>query len=471
MLHVWLMSQQSPLFVWRPEQKTWQPQADWQQIRANFGDSTVCLYFPSRHLQQVSTELSASQLKQLGEAGRQYLFEETSLTPVEQLTVKELHSGMGQQLFAVANNDLQAWQQSAVLGNYTLTALLPDFLLLPIPEEGAGQQLNLYQDQFTTLIRQSESQGMAVSFLPLVIERLPHLNEVCVLAPITSTAAPLTTQALVDSSKDTLEDTADADKADLTANLLTPKSETPDSFVSDSFVSGSVDSDSADSASSMSSSSASNSLSSGISLQKQDLGAQLRSDIIITELTVQPLPLSLPERHPLNFYSKSSDSRLSPYLKVTMMVAMMALVFQLSADALQYYQYKKATDTTKLATRAQYNAWFPNEPLSPTNTVEVALKPKLAGAADAQSDHLVILTRLAPLIKQSSLVAQTLVIEPNSLSFTVVGDSRESLDKFASTLTAQGFNASLGSVGNPEPNKVAGQVTIAIAAPAVSKES
>lgn len=470
MLHVWLMSQQSPLFVWRPEQKTWQPQADWQQIRANFGDSTVCLYFPSRHLQQVSTELSASQLKQLGEAGRQYLFEETSLTPVEQLTVRELHSGMGQQLFAVANNDLQAWQQSAVLGNYTLTALLPDFLLLPIPEEGAGQQLNLYQDQFTTLIRQSESQGMAVSFLPLVIERLPHLNEVCVLAPIASTAAPLTTQALVDSLKDglndTLDDTADAAKADLTATLLTPQSETPDSFVADS-----VDSDSADSASSMSSNLASNSLSSGISLQKQDLGAQLRSDIIITELTAQPLPVSLPERHPLNFYSKSSDSRLSPYLKVTLMVAMMALVFQLSADALQYYQYKQATDATKLATRAQYNAWFPNEPLSPTNTVEVALKPKLAGAADAQSEHLLILTRLAPLIKQSSLVAQTLVIEPNSLSFTVVGDSRESLDKFASTLTAQGFNASLGSVGNPEPNKVAGQVTIAIAEPAVSKES
>lgn len=460
MLHVWLMSQQSPLFVWRPEQKTWQPQADWQQIRANFGDSTVCLYFPSRHLQQISTELSASQLKQLGEAGRQYLFEETSLTPVEQLTVKELHSGMGQQLFAVANNDLQAWQQSAVLGNYTLTALLPDFLLLPIPEEGAGQQLNLYQDQFTTLIRQSESQGMAVSFLPLVIERLPHLNEICVLAPIASSVAPLTTQALVDSLKDTLEDTledtADADRADLTANLLMPQSETSDSL---------------DSARSASSSSESHSLSPSISLQKQDLGAQLRSDVIITELTTQPLPVSLPERHPLNFYSKSSDSRLSPYLKVTMMVAMMALVFQLSADALQYYQYKKATDATKLATREQYNAWFPNEPLSPTNTVEVALKPKLAGGVEAQSEHLAILTRLAPLIKQSSLVAQTLVIEPNSLSFTVVGDSRESLDKFASTLTAQGFNASLGSVGNPEPNKVAGQVTIAIAETAVSKES
>lgn len=456
MLHVWLMSQQSPLFVWRPEQKTWQPQADWQQIRANFGDSTVCLYFPSRHLQQISTELSASQLKQLGEAGRQYLFEETSLTPVEQLTVKELHSGMGQQLFAVANNDLQAWQQSAVLGNYTLTALLPDFLLLPIPEEGAGQQLNLYQDQFTTLIRQSESQGMAVSFMPLVIERLPHLNEICVLAPIASSVASLTTQALVDSLKDTLEDTADADRADLTANLLMPQSETSDSL---------------DSASSTSSSSESHSLSPSISLQKQDLGAQLRSDVIITELTTQPLPVSLPERHPLNFYSKSSDSRLSPYLKVTMMVAMMALVFQLSADALQYYQYKKATDATKLATREQYNAWFPNEPLSPTNTVEVALKPKLAGGVEAQSEHLAILTRLAPLIKQSSLVAQTLVIEPNSLSFTVVGDSRESLDKFASTLTAQGFNASLGSVGNPEPNKVAGQVTIAIAETAVSKES
>ncbi len=86
----------------------------------------------------------------------------------------------------MAESDIQAWQQSAALVGLSIHALLPDFLLLPVPEEGAGQQVVLYQDQYTALLRQSQRQGLAVSYLPLIFERLPHLSEVCVLPSIQS---------------------------------------------------------------------------------------------------------------------------------------------------------------------------------------------------------------------------------------------------------------------------------------------
>lgn len=441
MLQVWLMSQQGPLLVWRAEQKRWQPYSDWQQVREDFGKQSVCLYFPSRHLQYLATELTLSQSKQLGEAGRQYLFEETSLTPVEQLKVREWQGAMGLQLYGVANNDLQAWSQSALLADYNIAAMLPDFLLLPIPEEGAGQQITLYQDQYTSLVRQSESLGMAVSYLPLLLERLAHLNEICVLTPLTAVDSLVHQQSIT-------SPLAAGEEQPTVAPAVTDDTD----YDSDTATGAEVDNGQAHSLDQ-------DSFVQRLSQELSDRG------LIVSQLAIQPLPVAVPERHPLNFYVKPSSTRLTPYLKTTMIVALVALGLQIAADALQYYHYQRATEATELATRAQYDAWFPNEPLSPTNTVEVALKPKLANTASTQSEHLSILSRVAPLLKQSSLVAQTLVIEPNTLSFTVVADNRDKLDKFASTLQAQGFNASLGSVSNPGENQVAGQVTISLSSP------
>lgn len=415
MIHVWLRSQHSPLLLWQPSAKSWQPYQDWQQLGESVKDASVCLYFPSQHVQQISSELSAAQLKQLGLSGKQYLFEETSLTPPEQLSIREIDAPAAYLLFATAQSDMAAWQHSAELGGFTLTALLPDYLLLPVPEDGAGQQLMLYQDEYTSIVRQSEALGMSVSYLPLLVERFAHLNEICVLSEVSGALS----EALVETGIDEQ-----------------PKV--------------------------------------GPSLSQSSLAEQIAPHIIISPLSLVPTPLNAPLRHPLNFYVKPASFRVSPYLKVTMMVLLAALVFQLSADALQAYRYKQATAATKLATKAQYDAWFPNEPLSATNKLAVQLKPKLAATTHTSSEHLSLLTRIAPLIKQSQLVAHSLVIEPRSLSFTVVAGNRVALDKFASTLMAQGIEANLGSINtvndgsDKSDSKVEGQITINIAAPPVA---
>ena len=402
MLHVWLRAQHSPLAVWHEDIQQWQTVDGWQQLQAIYGNyktnaqKTLCLYFPSSHILQVDTELNATQLKQLGNSGKQYLFEETSLTPVEQLAIRQISEADNHQLYALAQSDIESWQQSAKLAGMSITALLPDFLLLPTPDEGAGQQVTLYQDEQTMLLRQSLRQGMAVSYLPLIFERFPHLSEVNILPPIT---------ALDDLSKPT------------------------NSSMSTSFMAKT---------------------------------AALVADhqLLLTTLTTPPKPVDSPERHALNFFIKSTDSKLSPYLRVAAMVALSALVLQMATDGLQWYQYSKATVATKAEIAAQYQAWFPNEPLSSRTKLQVQLQPKLRSDSQAPASHMAALTRISPLIKQSSLRAQALVMQPSALSFTLIAPDRNSLDKFTSTLVAQGLNAKLAQVNSNEQGQFSGQVTV-----------
>ncbi|MGE6323965.1 type II secretion system protein GspL [Psychrobacter sp. NPDC078370] len=403
MLHVWLRAQHSPLAVWHEDIQQWQMVDGWQQLQTIYGNyksnsqKALCLYFPSSHALQVDTALNAAQLKQLGNGGKQYLFEETSLTPIEQLNIRQLSHADTTQLYALAQNDIESWQQSAQLAGMNIVALLPDFLLLPPPEEGAGQQVTLYQDSQTMLLRQSLRQGMAVSYLPLMFERFPHLSEVMVLPSI---------EAAIDASLDSLDSSSTLELVAQTKTLIADH------------------------------------------------------QLLLTTLPTVPKPIDSPERHALNFFMKSNDSQLSPYLRMAMMVALSALVLQMATDGVQWYKYNQATAATKTAIAAQYQSWFANEPLSTRTKLQVQLQPKLRSDSQAPASHMAALSRISPLIKQSSLHAQSLVMQPSALSFTLIAPDRGSLDKFTSTLVAQGLNAKLAQVNSNEQGQFSGQVTV-----------
>lgn len=404
MLHVWLRAQHSPLAVWHEDIQQWQTVDGWQQLQTVYGNyktnvqKTLCLYFPSSHILQVDTVLNTTQLKQLGNSGKQYLFEETSLTPVEQLTIRQVSEADNHQLYALAQSDSESWQQSAKLAGMSITALLPDFLLLPTPEEGAGQQVTLYQDAQTMLLRQSLRQGMAVSYLPLIFERFPHLSEVRLLPPIAPT-----------------NETAQPSHSSMPMSFMAQTAE----IVAD-------------------------------------------HQLLLTTLNTPPKPVDSPERHALNFFIKSTDSKLSPYLRVAAMVALSALVLQMATDGVQWYQYNNAAVATKAEIATQYQAWFPDEPLSTRTKLQVQLQPKLRSDSQAPASHIAALTRISPLIKQSSLRAQALVMQPSELSFTLIAPDRKSLDQFTSTLVEQGLNAKLAQVNSNEQGQFSGQVTVNI---------
>ena len=420
MLHVWLRAQHSPLAVWHEDSQYWQLVDGWQQLYDIYSSykassqKAVCLYFPSSHVLQVDTELNAAQLKQLGSIGKQYLFEETSLTPVEQLVIRQMSHTDSHYLYALAQSDIELWQQSAKLAGMNIVALLPDFLLLPTPEEGAGQQITLYQDEQTMLLRQSLYQGMAVSYLPLIFERFPHLSEVLVL--------PAIDEMFYGSSHASNESVADGLESGNVIDLTKP-------VATASFTA---------------------------------ITAALIADhqLLLTTLPIIPKPLDNPERHALNFFIKSTDSQLSPYLRVAMMVALSALVLQIATDAIQWYQYNEATAATKTEIAAQYQSWFPNEPLSASPKLQVQLQPKLRSDSQTPASHMVVLARISPLIKQSSLRAQALVMQPSALSFTLIAPDRGSLDQFTDTLTSQGLTAKLEQVNSNKQGQFSGQVTV-----------
>ncbi|WP_201566730.1 type II secretion system protein GspL [Psychrobacter sp. JCM 18900] len=403
MLHVWLRAQHSPLAVWHEDVQQWQMVDGWQQLQTIYGNykssspKALCLYFPSSHALQVDTALNAAQLKQLGNSGKQYLFEETSLTPIEQLNIRQLSHADTTQLYALAQNDIESWQQSAQLAGMNIVALLPDFLLLPPPEEGAGQQVILYQDSQTMLLRQSLRQGMAVSYLPLMFERFPHLSEVMVQPSI---------EASIEASVDSLDSSSPTNLVAQTKALIADH------------------------------------------------------HLLLTTLPTVPKPIDNPERHALNFFMKSTDSQLSPYLRVAMMVALSALVLQMATDGVQWYKYNEATAAIKTAIAAQYQSWFADEPLSTRTKLQVQLQPKLRSDSQAPASHVAALSRISPLIKQSSLHAQSLVMQPSALSFTLIAPDRGSLDKFTSTLVAQGLNAKLAQVNSNDQGQFSGQVTV-----------
>ena len=414
MLHVWLRAQHSPLAVWHAATKQWQAVDSWQQLSDIYGihgQKSLCLYFPSQHVLQIETILSGAQLKQLGVTGKQYLFEEVSLAPVEQLVIRQLGYANSYYLYALAASDIEAWQQSAQLVGLSIHGLVPDFLLLPIPEVGAGQQVVLYQDAYTTLLRQSTHQGLAGSYLPVLFEHLQQLNEVCVLP-----ALDLSVNTLIEVVTATTDD------------ALTRQADIP--------------------------------LESVISAETAVLLSERQ--LLITVLPLLPIPIENPERHALNFFTKAASSQLSPYLRVAMMVALSALVLQMATDAVQWYRYNNAADATEAEIATQYQSWFPDEALSSRTKLQAQLQPKLLNDTQAPASHTAVLSRIAPLIKQSSMQAQALIMEPGALRFTLIAPDRQTLDTFTESLTAQGFTANLQQVNSNEQGQFSGQVIVTI---------
>lgn len=452
-LHVWLRAQHSRLAVWHAATSQWQTLEGWQQLqdyvsyngyKAN-SSKTLCLYFPTSHMLQVDTALNTTQLKQLGNTGKQYLFEETSLTPIEQLVLRQTTQANPSHLYALAQHDIEAWQQSATFAGLSIGALLPDFLLLPTPEEGAGQQVVLYQDRFTTLLRQADYQGVAVSYLPLIFDRLAHLSEVCTLSAIesdsdagnkatnnapnhsfASSVDPNTTSSIINSDSDSDSDgPVEIVNTDLPLALSTMGNDNPN-----------------------------------VSAETAQIIAE--QQLLLTLLAAKPKPVERPQGHTLNFFTKLSDAKLSPYLRVAVIVALSALVLQIATDAVQWYRYDAAATATQQTIGKQYQAWFPEERLNPRTELETQLRPKLRTDTQASSS-MAAMARISPLIKQASLQAQSLSIQPTALSFTLLAPNRNSLDQFAATLKEQGLNANLERISSNEQGQFSGQIIVNIA--------
>lgn len=207
MIHIWLPTQHAALRLWQQTTQTWQTADDWQTLATLANLQTTqsaklqaCLYFPSVNLLTIQPTLTASQLNALGDTGRRYLFEDISIGSVEDLQVKIQPTATNSELpalFGLHAADIHSWINAASLAGIEIIALVPDFLLLPTidtridtkmdtriatstntraTETRATTSAVYYQDADTQLLKLHTYHGMAVSFLPLVLTKLPMLE-------------------------------------------------------------------------------------------------------------------------------------------------------------------------------------------------------------------------------------------------------------------------------------------------------
>ncbi|RVU84970.1 hypothetical protein EOL70_08315 [Leucothrix sargassi] len=192
MIHIWLPTQHAALRLWQQTTQTWQTADDWQTLATLANLQTTqsaklqaCLYFPSVSLLTIQPTLSASQLNALGDTGRRYLFEDISIGSVEDLQVKIQPTATNSELpalFGLHAADIHSWINAASLAGIEIVALLPDFLLLPTIDTSMNTRAIpttsavYYQDADTQLLKLHTYHGMAVSFLPLVLTKLPMLE-------------------------------------------------------------------------------------------------------------------------------------------------------------------------------------------------------------------------------------------------------------------------------------------------------
>ena len=196
MIHIWLPTQHAALRLWQQTTQTWQTADNWQTLATLANLQTTqsaklqaCLYFPSVNLLTIQPTLSASQLNALGDTGRRYLFEDISIGSVEDLQVKIQPTSTNSEfpaLFGLHAADIHSWINAASLAGIEIVALLPDFLLLPTIDTRIDTSMNTraipttsavyYQDADTQLLKLHTYHGMAVSFLPLVLTKLPMLE-------------------------------------------------------------------------------------------------------------------------------------------------------------------------------------------------------------------------------------------------------------------------------------------------------
>ena len=172
------------LYLWMPEANgvwQWSTGESWyqasslehliQETQGYHGEEAV-VFFPSRDVQMLQQTLAKSQYKKLGVDGVKYLLEEFVVLPIDSMKVLH-HFQNPDQLFilGVANSTVEMLQHALSLIPVKVISLLPDFLILPMPEAGQTVIANV---SGRLLARENEFLGNSVDDLALFLDYQPQ---------------------------------------------------------------------------------------------------------------------------------------------------------------------------------------------------------------------------------------------------------------------------------------------------------
>ncbi len=168
------------LYLWMPEANGawfWSTGENWLQassleqlihdLQPHQGEEIV-VFFSSRHIQILQQQITKAHVKQLGADGIKYLMEEYVTMPIDHMRVVHQFESPDQlTILAVAQNLVETWQHALNLLPIKLVALLPDFLIVPEPEQN---KVNLVHLHGQILVRENRYKGMVIDDLEVYLE-------------------------------------------------------------------------------------------------------------------------------------------------------------------------------------------------------------------------------------------------------------------------------------------------------------
>ncbi len=171
------------LYLWMPEANGvwqwsdgdfWKSSATLEQliheIQGHHGEEAM-VFFPSRHVQVLQQSMSKAQYKKIGQEAIRYLLEEYIIQPVDSMKVLHHFQQPDQiNVLGIANSTVETMQHALHLLPVKVTALLPDFLVLPVPQD---HQRVLAEIAGRLLVRESEYVGHSVDDLSLYLDYQP----------------------------------------------------------------------------------------------------------------------------------------------------------------------------------------------------------------------------------------------------------------------------------------------------------
>lgn len=168
------------LYLWMPEANgvwQWTDGEFWnvastteqliQDTLSYHGQESV-VFFPSRHAQILELSIPKAQYKKMGAEGIKYLLEEYVVLPIDAMKVLHQFKQEDQlSILGIANSTVETYQHSLHLLPFKIDALLPDFLILPVPETGHTVLANIGD---RLIARDSEYSGYSIDDLSLFLD-------------------------------------------------------------------------------------------------------------------------------------------------------------------------------------------------------------------------------------------------------------------------------------------------------------
>ena len=168
------------LYLWMPEANgvwQWSKGENWNQSATleqliqeikPFQEEEAVVFFPSRDTQIVQQSLSKAQYKQLGADGIKFLLEEYVILPIDQMKVLSHFQAPDQlTVLGIANHAVLTMQHALTLIPVKIISLLPDFMVLPEPQEN---EVSLAQINGHLLVREHAYKGSSLDDLSLYLD-------------------------------------------------------------------------------------------------------------------------------------------------------------------------------------------------------------------------------------------------------------------------------------------------------------